>query len=81
MPERPDSPKEIAYYFELSQVGLEFVSPLVIGVVLDHYFAWGPWGAIVGAVLGLVAGMFHLVRLLNRQADVTKPPQSQQDRR
>lgn len=81
MPERPNSAKEVAYYFELSQVGLEFVSPLVIGVVLDHYLAWGPWGVIIGAVLGLAVGMWHLVRLLNRQTDMTKPPQSQQDRR
>ncbi len=66
MPQGPPDQKPMGYYLALSQVGLEMVAPVGLGAVLDHYLDWSPWGVIVGAVLGLVGGLVHLVVLANR---------------
>lgn len=71
MPRGPFDPKELGFYFELSQVGMEMVVPIVVGLAVDHYLNWAPWGVVVGAVLGLVGGMAHLISLVNRR---TKEP-------
>jgi F0F1-type ATP synthase assembly protein I len=64
-PERPDR-KDMERYVALSQIGLEMVAPIVIGLLLDHYLGWTPWALVAGAVLGLVGGFMHLVHLLNK---------------
>lgn len=58
-------PKQLGFYFALSQVGMEMVVPVAAGALLDHFLQWAPWGTIVGAVFGLVGGMAHLIVLLN----------------
>lgn len=63
-PEMPDR-KELGRYIALGQVGLEMVVPVVAGLLADHYFAWTPWGVVVGAVLGLCGGLVHLLHMLN----------------
>jgi F0F1-type ATP synthase assembly protein I len=77
MPEGPLNPKEYGFYIEVAQVGLEMVAPVGVGLALDHYLRWSPWGVVVGAVLGLIAGVGHLASLLNRQDkdSAQKPPQ------
>jgi F0F1-type ATP synthase assembly protein I len=62
------NPKEVGRYLALAQVGLEMVSPIGLGLALDYSFGWLPWGTIVGAVFGLIAGIGHLFMLANRQA-------------
>jgi F0F1-type ATP synthase assembly protein I len=62
----PDPRRELGFYFSLSQVGLEMVVPVGVGIALDHYLHWRPWGTIAGAALGLVVGLVHLVVILNR---------------
>ena len=57
--------KELARYFTLSQVGLEMVAPIVVGVFLDRWLGSSPWCVAVGAVLRLVIGLVHLVKLSN----------------
>ena len=72
--------RELARYVAISQVGLEMVAPVVLGLVLDHYFRWSPWGVIVGAVIGLIGGVAHLVHLAGKAAqdtDKRKPPGEQ----
>lgn len=59
--------REIARYLTLSQVGVEMVAPIVVGVLIDRYLASSPWGAAVGAVLGLTIGLVHLVKLGNKE--------------
>ena len=61
----PD-PRDLGRNFGLAQVGLEMVAPIVLGLFLDSWLSWAPWGVVVGAVLGLVGGLLHLVLLLNR---------------
>jgi F0F1-type ATP synthase assembly protein I len=67
MPEGPVNPREYGHYISLAQVGMEMVAPIGIGLVLDHYLNWSPWGVVGGAVLGLVGGLAHLIVLMNRQ--------------
>ena len=63
----PD-PSKLAQYAALSQVGLEMVAPIGLGLLIDYWLAWGPWGVIGGAVLGLVGGMAHLVTILKAKS-------------
>ena len=65
----PPDPSELRRYFALSQVGLEMVAPIGVGLALDYYLGWSPWGAVVGAVLGFVGGLAHLIVLVNRPKD------------
>jgi F0F1-type ATP synthase assembly protein I len=50
----------------MAQVGFEMAAPIGLGVWLDQLFGWSPWGAVVGAVIGLVGGIFHLVMMADR---------------
>ena len=56
------------------QVGLEMVAPLVLGLVLDHYLGWAPWGVIGGAMLGLFGGVAHLVVIQARSKGPGEQP-------
>jgi F0F1-type ATP synthase assembly protein I len=74
---RPD-PKEMGRYFSLSQVGLEMVVPIGIGLAVDNYFGCQPWGVVVGAVVGLVGGFTHLLiqlKQLNNE-ESKRPPRN-----
>jgi len=62
----PGDRKEMTRYLQIAQVGSEMVVPAGIGAALDYYLGWTPWGVIVGAVLGLVTGLTHLVWLSNK---------------
>lgn len=62
----PVDPKELGFYFSLAQVGLEMVVPVGVGLALDSYLNWRPWGVVAGAVLGLVTGIGHLIAIVNR---------------
>ena len=65
----PSDSKEMGFYIALGQVGMEMVVPIVVGLVLDYYLNWSPWGVIVGAVLGFFGGLAHLIHLLNQHED------------
>ena len=65
-PQDPQDSRELGYYFALAQAGLEMVAPIVIGVVLDHYLDWSPWGVVCGAIVGFVGGLLHLIVMVNR---------------
>jgi F0F1-type ATP synthase assembly protein I len=67
MPLDPLNYKELGKYYAMSQVGLEMAAPVGIGLALDHFFGWSPWCAVAGVVLGFVGGLFHLVKIVNRQ--------------
>jgi F0F1-type ATP synthase assembly protein I len=69
MPESPVSPREYGYYISLAQVGLEMAAPIGLGLLLDRYLEWSPWGVVGGAVFGLIAGVAHLAALANRRSN------------
>lgn len=62
----PEEPKSAADLSKLSGIGFEFVAAVggftFAGYLWDRYFGTGPWGALVGAILGLVGGMYNLIR-------------------
>jgi F0F1-type ATP synthase assembly protein I len=59
--------KEFGRYLAISQIGMEMVAPIILGLVLDHYLGWEPWGLVGGAGLGLFGGLAHLVHLLGKE--------------
>lgn len=65
---RPD-PESMKKYFAYSQIGLEMVVPIVLGLLADNNFGWSPWGVVVGAILGLVGGLAHLIHLTRKQSE------------
>ena len=72
----PPDMKQLGFYWALSQIGLEMVSPLAIGVGIDYYTGSAPWAAIVGALLGLVGGLAHLIQMLKRRNEqVSQKPE------
>lgn len=80
MPGGSPNPRDYGFYLALSQIGLEMVAPLGVGIALDHYLDWAPWATIVGALLGLIGGMMHLVILVNQhnKSDSSRPRRDQQ---
>jgi F0F1-type ATP synthase assembly protein I len=60
----------------MGQVGLEMVAPIGLGLYLDNRYGWTPWGVTIGAVVGLVGGIGHLV-LMARQMDQPKAPKAE----
>jgi F0F1-type ATP synthase assembly protein I len=67
------NPKEFGRYVALGQVGLEMVAPVALGLVLDRYLGWAPWGLIGGAAFGLFGGLAHLVHMLGKEDDRPGP--------
>lgn len=59
------SPREIGYYSQLAQVGTEMALPAGLGAYLDHVFETGPWLTVTLAVFGFVAGLVHLIAIMN----------------
>jgi F0F1-type ATP synthase assembly protein I len=63
--------KEFGRYVAISQVGLEMVGPIILGLLVDHWCRTEPWGTVIGAGVGLVGGLAHLIHLANKEQ---KPP-------
>jgi F0F1-type ATP synthase assembly protein I len=63
MPEEPESGSN---WSKLSSIGFELVAAvggfIFAGYLWDRYFGTSPWGTLTGAVLGLVGGMYNLIR-------------------
>jgi F0F1-type ATP synthase assembly protein I len=68
--------RDLGRYLAIGQVGIEMAVPIGIGLLLDIYLGWRPWGIIVGAVLGLTLGLVRLVRIVNKE-EPTRPPSKQ----
>jgi len=61
----PDG-KDLGRYLALGQVGFEMVVPIGIGMALDYYLGWQPWGAVAGTVLGFSGGLLHLILVVRK---------------
>jgi F0F1-type ATP synthase assembly protein I len=63
----PDASPErtIARLMTIGQVGMEMAAPIGIGFGIDYGLGTMPIFMIVGAVLGFVGGVYHLI-VLNR---------------
>ena len=71
-------PRDVRRYMALSQIGLEMVAPIVLGLVLDHFLGWSPWGVIVGVVVGLTGSFVHLTAVLSKEDKDSSPPGANQ---
>jgi F0F1-type ATP synthase assembly protein I len=58
--------KALGRAMALSQVGLEMAAPIGLGYLADRYLGWLPWLTVLGALIGLVGGMAHLLFLLRQ---------------
>jgi len=61
----------VAWAYRLMSVALEFSVPALVGYFLDRRLGTEPWATVVGAIIGLGVGIFHLTRLA---ASVADPP-------
>jgi len=66
MARRPPSLREMGILLALGQVGMEMVVPIGVGYLADRALGTLPWLAVVGAVLGFVIGIVHLLVLVNK---------------
>jgi F0F1-type ATP synthase assembly protein I len=59
-----DIDRTLSRLMSIAQVGTEMVVPIGVGFLLDSYvFHTPPIFMIVGAILGFVGGVIHLVAL------------------
>lgn len=66
MAQDPQDSRRLGLYLALAQVGTEMVVPAVLGLILDLNLGWTPWGLVVGVVLGLVGGFYHMLAILKQ---------------
>jgi F0F1-type ATP synthase assembly protein I len=67
--------KKSPAWIRLAGGGFELAASVVgftlLGYWLDRHFGWRPWGVLVGALLGIVGGLYNLVKsalLVGREA-------------
>lgn len=72
----PEEPKRYPSWVRLSGIGVELVGAVagftLVGYWIDRHFGTGRWGLLTGLVLGLVGGMYNLIRQslrASREAD------------
>ncbi len=62
----PGEPKSGSDWSKLSSIGFELVAAvggfIFVGYLWDRHFGTSPWGLLTGAVLGLIGGMYNLIR-------------------
>ena len=75
MPDQLSNPREMGYMLAISQIGLEMVAPIALGVAIDFWIGTLPWLTIAGVFLGFFGGMAHLFVMVKRmEQDKDKPP-------
>jgi len=71
----PKSGKEQASWQRLLPLGFELFGAVLgfslLGYWIDHRYGTRPWGLLVCAVLGLVGGLYNLIRV---SLSVLNPP-------
>jgi ATP synthase protein I len=63
----PDSRSSLSVGWDwgtrVTSIGLEFGLPAFLGYGLDRWWGTNPWMTVAGALLGIVMGMSHVLRL------------------
>jgi F0F1-type ATP synthase assembly protein I len=58
--------KQSPAWLRSAGVGFELVASVVgftlVGYWLDRHFGWRPWGVLGGALVGIVGGLYNLVK-------------------
>jgi F0F1-type ATP synthase assembly protein I len=58
----------MAWMSRITSIALSFVVPGVAGVFLDRWVGSGPFGAVVGVVVGFVVGTMQILRIAKSQS-------------
>lgn len=62
----PQERKPGTEWMKLSGLGIELAAAIggftLAGYFWDRHFGTGPWGVLTGAILGLIGGMYNLIR-------------------
>lgn len=62
----PEEPKPRTNLARLSGIGFELVAAVVgftlVGLWVDRHYGTDPWGILIGLALGLIGGMYNLIR-------------------
>jgi len=77
MPGDRENPRHLAYWFALSQIGIEMAAPIGLGAFIDLWLGILPWSTIAGAVIGLVGGIYHLVAMARDEPKEDGPEESE----
>ncbi len=87
MAERPEARSRLAVGVQaassITSIGLEFSLPAGIGFVIDRYWHTTPVATLIGAVLGFLAGMMHILAVassLSAPRGSASPPASKAPR-
>lgn len=79
LPEMPEERKpEKPPWVRLSGLGIELTAAVVgftlAGYWWDRHYGTGPWGVVTGVALGMIGGMYNLIRrsLLATRSDTKK---------
>ena len=58
--------RESSDWGKVLTIGFEVAVGVALGYAIGHWldrkYGWGPWGTLVGAMLGLAAGMYLLIK-------------------
>jgi F0F1-type ATP synthase assembly protein I len=64
MNDRP--PDNKSAWVRYGGIGIEFAAALgcfaLVGLWVDRRYGTGPWGLVIGAMLGLIGGTYNLIR-------------------
>jgi F0F1-type ATP synthase assembly protein I len=58
---------------KITTVGLEMVLPAIAGTYLDRYLRTSYW-AVIGLVVGLIVGFWHLLQMTKAASANRRPP-------
>lgn len=62
----PEEQKSTSSWVRLSGIGVELLAAIagftLIGYWLDRKFDTEPWGLLIGALLGVIGGMYNVIR-------------------
>jgi F0F1-type ATP synthase assembly protein I len=58
---------------KITTVGLEMVLPAIAGTYLDRYLRTNYW-AVIGLVVGMVVGFWHLLQMTKAASGKGRPP-------
>ncbi len=62
----PRQSKRMPSWVRHSGIGIELAAAVagfvLVGVWVDRHYGTAPWGVVIGAILGLLGGMYNLIR-------------------
>lgn len=62
----PEPPPQRTSWMRYSALGVELAAALIgfalVGLWIDRHYGTTPWGLVIGLGLGLVGGMYNLIR-------------------